>query len=1236
MKKHLLPSFMCLFLCLSSMLHAQNPNPDWESVEFPKVIFTEYRGTNQQTSYFEITNTEDTAVDLSSFRLVAGHYGTYDEFSPQERWLERGFWRGSIDLVGKTLEAGKSMVFGNVFDKAINAQNPTTPKSNFNLISKLDWPIFYTDNTIPDIPFINQPEFLTFDFDSVTTDINELRMLEPVAGRISLGLLYKYEHLDTLALTTTDSLIADVVNLWTVPGTLDAGGESNVAGIEGATRYYTLVRKSGSAPIADWDIARGVSSEDSYWMVVPNPPGNLLYTTVGNHGDYSISMEANTSTSASIDKDNKIISVPWESVRGDSVIVKCIEFGKGMAWEFIKDSIDNEDSAYVRVQDGDLLKVYAFGESLQSETYTFKPLDAPADLAIARSKVPHHNGAWRNTGYFTVTTSEPVMDSILNISNQLRIDTLMTYIEIPPHATSEIIFIDNNSDRIDLKDGDLLRVTSENKEVVKDYYLQVNEYVQSDNTALASITWPDYDTDDFFDWAYLRKDTLPEFNPSKFMYKLTLPADYVNIPALFATAADLNAQLHIDRATNLKGTAEERTTTFTITSESDTLTSTYQVIFELDLGDAIQLTDIDPFISEKIGLRNLFDQHIELFNPNNGTEALNMSRYMIVVTKYWVDINSAIESYSPSSPTSVNNHKFYIPGYKFNYNKGGVEDDPTNWGWKNGLVGGITPDPNVVSDVAPGDVFVISNWNTEDSRECDMNGTPTAEISDINLRNNPDFPNITLLSHGVTNFSWNDAYYLYEILNDSILEGTKGIWESNSDYRIIDIMSLEGIDSIAGSGFWQQTTLLRKASIQKGNTTSGDGGAFHAKVDSSEFYNYGRHAKINQDWKIGSQEMGQWLGYHVMDPITSHISTITSNAYQVNLGYEGNLNIKGDMPNVTVSEFIANLNKADTGQYINIKRAETVLTANEIIASGDVTVVTSADSSNTTNYTIEAAALNNDVTLTAVGDLGIIVNNEDLSVSGFSYDQTIADILAGVECHELSTINIIDANDNLVSLLTRSLDTALVEPMIATKVFNGLYFEVVAEDGTIAKYELIAEASSSEAYLTSNVFTVSQEENNKYVSGVSGGYSVSTFLNLLTPSGKATLELRDKTGVERTYGALQIDDYVAVVSEDGMYTAKYAINFYSEEEPDVISSIKHQNINRSIKLYPNPTSSLLNIENVKVGSVVQVISLNGSMVYTNVVNNDRCTIDMSRMNSGVYIVRMVEKEGASVFRVLKN
>ena len=267
MKKSLLFSMMCMFLCLTSILHAQNPNPDWESVEIPEVIFTECYIGNTDAMYCEITNTEDTAVDLSSFDLIGGPH-RYLEYFPDERWFVKIQWNGIIKLDGIILQPGESKVFAKVFDKAVNADNPTTPKTNLNMLPYIDHVIFEEDSDDPDVPFIDQPEILAFDFDSITSDELERGFLGTAGGRQAWGLLYHYEHLDSLGLMTQDSIMADIFNLWQQDGTDLEGTVSNIAGVESATVNSIIVRKYGSKSSTNWDISRGVASEDSYWMVV--------------------------------------------------------------------------------------------------------------------------------------------------------------------------------------------------------------------------------------------------------------------------------------------------------------------------------------------------------------------------------------------------------------------------------------------------------------------------------------------------------------------------------------------------------------------------------------------------------------------------------------------------------------------------------------------------------------------------------------------------------------------------------------------------------------------------------------------------------------------------------------------------------------------------------------------------------------------------------------------------------
>jgi hypothetical protein len=1032
----------------------------------------------------------------------------------------------------------------------------------------------------------------------------------------------------------------DVYNVYTEDGTTTPSSAGSVAGISEATNTYTAIRKPSGYQTADWiNESRGISTEDSQWWVILNGTGTEVFSTVGNYGDYSISITAKENTTAVVNSDDLTISVPWEALRGESVTDTYIDFGDGMAWTFVRDSLESADSAFTRVQDGDLLNVYAFGDDVETVTYTFKVLDAASDLAIARSKTRVNNGVYATSAYLNITEDDAVMDSILNNQYQLRIDTLLKYIEIPTGASYEIVFIDEDETRVDLMDGDIFRVTSADKSKTKDYYIEVNDYGASTSTTLNAITWPDYDKSYYYEWEFFNGDTIPDFTSNNKNYSLTLPSYYTTVPALKAIASDLNSVVKIDRATSVTGSLEERTTTITVYAESsDTLYSEYSVVFDLDV--ETQLTDVEPFFSVMLTGRYNFDCYVQIVNPNNGSEVLDLSKYLVVNAAIASDEFNAITNYqSPTTPTDADVHYSYVPGCKFNYDTNG-SDDPTEWTWKNGVEGGITADPNTNADVTPGDVFVISSYDGSLSNEsANFQGDSTYKFVDINLYDNVDFPNEVKTSCVAQYLAKTRALFLYKILNDSITNGTKGIWDSADDYELVDRIqwntadtAINGNTTISANG----VVYGRKSYVQKGNTEYG--GGFHSLADSCDFYYYGRQAgHASGGFKINGTQLGQFIGLHTMDAITSHLSTVTSSVYAVDLGYEGDLSIVGDVSSHTVEVFMSNLDKSDSLQSLTVMSGDVAKDSASLVVDGDILVVISADSTNTTSYLIESRTLSSNTNLQPVTDLGIVVDNDNLTLSGFDYTKSIADVLAGVTTVDASSIiNVIDENDELVSLLTHSLDTLLVDPIIVTLVYSGVQFEVIAEDGTIAKYELIADENSSDAYLTSNYFTVDQSSMS--VSGVDYGYSVSTFLSCVTPCGNATMLLKNKIGTVRTDGLVHYDDYVEVTSEDGSNVVKYYINIYGEVNMDTkvgVNDISLGSNNSLVYAYPNPTSSILNISNATIGSVVQVISLSGVMMYSVVVEDTTSTIDMSTMRNGVYLVRFVEKDNSSVVRVVK-
>lgn len=67
-------------------------------------------------------------------------------------------------------------------------------------------------------------------------------------------------------------------------------------------------------------------------------------------------------------------------------------------------------------------------------------------------------------------------------------------------------------------------------------------------------------------------------------------------------------------------------------------------------------------------------------------------------------------------------------------------------------------------------------------------------------------------------------------------------------------------------------------------------------------------------------------------------------------------------------------------------------------------------------------------------------------------------------------------------------------------------------------------------------------------------------------------------------------------------------------------------------VYPNPTKDKLMISAEGIERIT-IIDAMGRIMTDNIVNSDNETIDMSRYDAGVYMVRIVTKTGVAVKRI---
>lgn len=1108
---------------------------------YRQLVITEFRCDYHANSYLEVTNIGDSAVNLSDFWFIQSRW-TYAPHQPEIVFedtvagtIENMYWPNMLDLPewntkgpDHVLGPGESFVISNVYDGL-------TPEGNLihdlELMNKSDLLIHFNesenDETIYESSF---PEYNNFDFDSVSP-FYDLLWTGHSSAIILMHVYYDEEG------NVKDSASVDLINFVTDEDNTKVIENDPIAGVNEAVETHIMVRKSSvSQGNLNWNESRGVSSEDSEWIVVPHNRGKF-YTSVGNHGNYSIDVQSDLLT---IDMENEVITVPWGTQKGDSIIMD-MQLGEGMGWQYIEDTTSYTDSAHTICRDGDILTLYAMGDELQTMSFVID-VEEPKDNIAAVFPLRNRNfdveeGAgtvWGNARYY-VTENDPDIDTIGNVEYATRVDTLFKYLEKAANASWEIIWVDD-TERVDLKYGDKLLVTAGDGSTTKEYFIDVQEYEKNDNASLGAILWPD--RPDYLDpLIWNREDTIPGFSSNIFIYSIMLPYETDKVPALVAKPENENATVTIEHARGLIGTVEDRTSTITVTAESDTTIQTYKVTFNRQLPDMfVQPFDAEPIISEIVCNQGAWNSFVELYNPGN--QPLDLSQYMVVITKDEGKTPAeAIQGIIPTVEDNYSNRYMtdaaYIPGYKWPATEEVYNTNP----------GVMVFDPAVDPIVDPGDVFVMAGCEWNEDRI-----SPQIDRADVILtvtNNTWGEENLNIRSM-IKFMRGNKGMYIFKILNDSILLGTKPIGDP-ADFELVEFFGtlIETNDyEIAGRGFDANDRLIirRKPSVFKPCIEYECG--WGTNEEDSDWIVIKQGDEYN-GIIINNDALAYDIGSHIIDPVTAYISTVNSFLYDVDDGYEGDLFIKGVSDGETVQQFMDNLIKADTGQSLKVISSDdgSEKSMDDPVVENDTLWVQSADSVNITRYVISTIPLDDDAVLTAVDGSGIEIqiDGETGTITGFGYDATLKAVLENVNVPALATLYVKDGKGQLVPLTMINNDTIKVD----AKVAPDMVFEVIAQDNrTVITYDLQPTLGENKAFVNSDVYNVDQEL--MLISLIDNGTSVDAFIdNLIIPEGTKVI-LYDKAGFEREMGQVKFDDYLVVTSGDGSEKVTYFLQFLQE------------------------------------------------------------------------------------------
>jgi len=1092
------------------------------------VIISEFH-EGVQHAYLELTNVGDDPVNLKDFEI--GHITWKWAYQPED---DRAF----MFLPDFELKPDSTFVVAHVFDYAKNIGEPITAKE-------------YWEEADVQVHF---DEGIKNTDDNGLDSISSADHLFWTAGGGSVYYLRYHVGEDSVVVDGMRHHFFNVTSGSNVPSDQE---QKVVAGVPGATGNSVLIRKTSvTQGNQSWTESRGTGPQDSEWIVVPmrqrtSGYGNKYFTTLGHHGEAQIDGSIQSDL-INIDIQNKTMEVPW-GVYGDSIMDEINVTSKGIAWHYYS-SPDSEDSISNLVVTGDSLSIFAVGAEVERIDFALIQSSPADDVAEVFPKNQRHVS---ETGWvswyppYYVTENQPSMDTIGGIPFATRTDSLIKYLEKAPAAEWEFVWVDE-VERADLKVGDLLRVTAEDGSTIKDYYLAVDSFPQTSNDAhLIAITWPDIPE-------YISRnpawtgDTIPTFAPGKTSYSIELPYGTTQVPSLVAITRDLNAQVSSSRAVGVSGSLEERTTTFTVLAEDDSTELIYSIEFYVERPPSkIQPFQPEPIISQ-FGSGNFQDFYVEITNP--GTKPLDLSNYMICATRDLVNANNPAEVITYGTGSSSWNfarkYSNYIPGYVYK------NQTAEEWALDSGIV---VSDLRVNPIIGPGESFLIgrvkeyrhavyetvsqmslmwvSDWNGDDVK-WEANREQWG-IEDATLVTDKFWAGIPGWRPHTSEMA------LFKITNDSIHDGTKAICDPD-DFELIDFFgAFSGVWSPGKDSLTKFNPLhnIRKPEIWQPNPGIGTAGSWADTDEESEWNYFYRDRLLLEgytDNEIGQMLASGW-GYHVMDPITMFKSTITSQVYNVSDGFETPQDIDGVVTGTTVTEFMGYINKEDEDQTLELLHRA----SDAAVEDGDTLKVTSADGLNNTMYILSVTdeGLPSDAVLQAVNGSGYTIeySGETGTISGIVINSTINDVLENIIKPGTATLNITDADGNLVPRQTRNFNGDYIKTMAS----NDIYFEVVAGDHiTKITYQLKLKLTDDDAFVFSNVYDVDQDA--KFISDIPGGTNVEIILKNLFPNEGASIQVVDKNGIVRELGDLKYDDNVIVTSPDETVSKLYRLQFNEE------------------------------------------------------------------------------------------
>jgi hypothetical protein len=350
---------------------------------------------------------------------------------------------------------------------------------------------------------------------------------------------------------------------------------------------------------------------------------------------------------------------------------------------------------------------------------------------------------------------------------------------------------------------------------------------------------------------------------------------------------------------------------------------------------------------------------------------------------------------------------------------------------------------------------------------------------------------------------------------------------------------------------------------------------------------------------------------------------LTSDVYTIEVdGSEGT--VSGFEPGTTLREVVENVEAPETALYFNMFNDDGSYTALTQLNFDTVYVDVLA----TNNVNFEVLAQDGATKITYE-----LVPNESAS-DAFVYSNTFEvdqDMFLIDELPNGTSVSAFFENLTPSAGATIELQNKMGQVREMGTVYKDDKLLVTSQDGetqNVYSLQLLSDESASYlAFLYSESYVVSQGENTIVVEG--SKVASSDFLDNISTSLGASIELLDADGNEKTAENMEEADQAVVTSADGTVTNTYTIvlDLTSVEDQEQLL----------VEVYPNPTSGAVSISGVEAGNTIRIFNNVGQNVLNMKAGASKVTAPLYGQPAGIYMILVNDgaKEVAK-FKLIKK